>query len=72
MNFGDEADRHCRQLFGSPGRDEATGRGIMYVLDEAPKDIQQFRWELDRINHELETTMRRAYAAVRQRNPARE
>ena len=26
------------QLFGSPGREEATGRGVMYVLEEALKD----------------------------------
>jgi len=26
------------ELFGSPGRDEATGRGVMYALDEALKD----------------------------------
>jgi len=26
------------QLFGSPGRDEATGRGVMYVLEEILKD----------------------------------
>jgi len=25
-------------LFGSPGREEATGRGVMYTLDEALKD----------------------------------
>ena len=27
------------QLFGSPGREEATGRGVMYVLEEALKDV---------------------------------
>jgi glutamate dehydrogenase (NAD(P)+) len=26
------------ELFGSPGRDEATGRGVMYALDEAMSD----------------------------------
>ena len=26
------------ELFGSPGREEATGRGVMYVLEEALKD----------------------------------
>lgn len=26
------------ELFGSPGRDEATGRGVMYVLEEALRD----------------------------------
>jgi glutamate dehydrogenase (NAD(P)+) len=26
------------QLFGSPGREEATGRGVMYVLEEALND----------------------------------
>ena len=26
------------ELFGSPGRDEATGRGVMIILDEALKD----------------------------------
>jgi glutamate dehydrogenase (NAD(P)+) len=26
------------QLFGSPGREEATGRGVMYTLEEALKD----------------------------------
>jgi glutamate dehydrogenase (NAD(P)+) len=33
---------------------------------EWAQNIQQFRWELDRINDELEKTMRRAYAAVRE------
>jgi glutamate dehydrogenase (NAD(P)+) len=27
------------QLFGSPGREEATGRGVMYVLEEALNDV---------------------------------
>ena len=27
-----------RELFGAPGRDEATGRGVMYVLEEALRD----------------------------------
>ncbi len=27
------------QLFGSPGREEATGRGVMYVLEEVLKDV---------------------------------
>ena len=32
---------------------------------EWAKNIQQFRWELDRVNDELEKVMVRAYAAVR-------
>jgi glutamate dehydrogenase (NAD(P)+) len=32
---------------------------------EWAQNIQQFRWELDRVNAELEKTMRRAYASVR-------
>jgi glutamate dehydrogenase (NAD(P)+) len=28
------------------------------------QNIQQFRWDLERINSELEKTMRRAYRAV--------
>jgi glutamate dehydrogenase (NAD(P)+) len=32
---------------------------------EWAQNIQQFRWELDRVNSELEKSMRRAYASVR-------
>ena len=32
---------------------------------EWAQNIQQFRWELERINTELERTMRRAYENVR-------
>ena len=31
---------------------------------EWAQNIQQFRWDLERVNTELERTMRRAYAAV--------
>jgi len=33
---------------------------------EWAQNIQQFRWELDRVNAELEKTMRRAYQSVRE------
>jgi len=33
---------------------------------EWAQNIQQFRWELDRVNAELEKSMRRAYGNVRQ------
>jgi glutamate dehydrogenase (NAD(P)+) len=32
---------------------------------EWAQNIQQFRWELDRVNTELEKSMRRAYGSVR-------
>jgi glutamate dehydrogenase (NAD(P)+) len=32
---------------------------------EWAQNIQQFRWELDRVNAELEKSMRRAYGSVR-------
>jgi glutamate dehydrogenase (NAD(P)+) len=44
----------------------ANAGGVTVSYFEWAQNIQQFRWELDRINHELEKTMRRAYAAVRQ------
>jgi glutamate dehydrogenase (NAD(P)+) len=44
----------------------ANAGGVTVSYFEWAQNIQQFRWELDRINDELEKTMRRAYAAVRQ------
>ncbi len=43
----------------------ANAGGVTVSYFEWAQNIQQFRWELDRINDELEKTMRRAYAAVR-------
>ena len=44
----------------------ANAGGVTVSYFEWAQNIQQFRWELDRINNELEKTMRRAYAAVRE------
>ena len=43
----------------------ANAGGVTVSYFEWAQNIQQFRWELDRINGELEKTMRRAYAGVR-------
>ncbi|MFV1958219.1 MAG: Glu/Leu/Phe/Val dehydrogenase [Planctomycetota bacterium] len=43
----------------------ANAGGVTVSYFEWAQNIQQFRWELDRITSELEKTMRRAYAAVR-------
>jgi len=43
----------------------ANAGGVTVSYFEWAQNIQQFRWELDRINGELETVMVRAYGAVR-------
>ncbi len=43
----------------------ANAGGVTVSYFEWAQNIQQFRWELDRITSELEKVMRRAYAAVR-------
>lgn len=40
--------------------------------DEWAQNIQQFRWDVDRINEELSKVMRKAYRAVRQVSVERE
>jgi glutamate dehydrogenase (NAD(P)+) len=64
----------------SPGADEAlTRRGVLIVPDilanaggvtasyfEWAQNIQQFRWEKERVDRELGLVMRKAYAAVRE------
>jgi glutamate dehydrogenase (NAD(P)+) len=42
----------------------ANAGGVTVSYFEWAQNIQQFRWELDRVNDELDRTMRRAYAAV--------
>jgi glutamate dehydrogenase (NAD(P)+) len=44
----------------------ANAGGVTVSYFEWAQNIQQFRWELDRVNSELEKTMRRAYASVRE------
>ena len=44
----------------------ANAGGVTVSYFEWTQNIQQFRWELDRINEELGKKMVRAYAAVRQ------
>jgi len=48
----------------------ANAGGVTVSYFEWAQNIQQFRWELDRVNAELERRMRLAYEAVR--NVARE
>jgi len=43
----------------------ANAGGVTVSYFEWAQNIQQFRWELDRVTSELEKTMRRAYASVR-------
>ena len=43
----------------------ANAGGVTVSYFEWAQNIQQFRWELDRVNDELEKVMVRAYAAVR-------
>jgi glutamate dehydrogenase (NAD(P)+) len=44
----------------------ANAGGVTTSYFEWAQNIQQFRWELDRVTTELERTMRRAYASVRE------
>ncbi len=43
----------------------ANAGGVTVSYFEWAQNIQQFRWELDRVVEELERVMRRAYASVR-------
>ena len=43
----------------------ANAGGVTVSYFERSQNIQQFRWDLERVNDGLDRTMRRAYAAVR-------
>ena len=43
----------------------ANAGGVTVSYFEWAQNIQQFRWELDRVVSELEKTMRKSYGAVR-------
>ena len=43
----------------------ANAGGVTVSYFEWVQNIQQFRWELDRVTEELSKVMRRAYGAVR-------
>ena len=44
----------------------ANAGGVTVSYFEWAQNIQQFRWELDRVTNELDKIMRRAYAAVKE------
>ena len=49
----------------------ANAGGVTVSYFEWAQNIQQFRWELDRVTDELSKTMRKAYAAVSESQPHR-
>ncbi|MGI9244451.1 MAG: Glu/Leu/Phe/Val family dehydrogenase [Verrucomicrobiales bacterium] len=56
---------HKRQIVVMPDV-LANAGGVTVSYFEWAQNIQQFRWELERVTDELEKIMRRAYAAVRE------